>query len=180
MVKDLIEIMAFLGSAQTGADGVVRLWDPTTGTSLRTLKGHFGQVRALAADPTGSWLASAGADGVVRLWDPITRTSLSTLKGHSGSVLALAADPRGRWLASAGDDGVVRLWDPTTGTLLATVVASDAGWAVLLPDGSFKLHGQPAGIWWLIGLCRFDAVDLPDIAPYQPQLRQLPDNTPIR
>jgi hypothetical protein len=106
--------------------------------------------------------------------------SLRTLEGHLGGVWALAADPQGRWLASAGDDRVVRLWDPGTGTLLATVIAAAAGWVTLLPDGSYKLHGQPPGLWWAIGLCRFDAVDLPDIAPYQPQLRQLPDDTPIR
>jgi hypothetical protein len=28
----------------------------------------------------------------------------------------------------------------------------------------------------VIGLCRFDPADLPDIAPYQPHLRQLPDD----
>jgi hypothetical protein len=47
----------------------------------------------------------------------------------------------------------------------------------LLPDGGIKLHGQPADLWWAIGLCRFDPADLPDIASYQPQLRHLDDDT---
>ncbi|MGH3687485.1 MAG: pentapeptide repeat-containing protein [Pseudonocardiaceae bacterium] len=161
-------------------DGTVRLWDPVTGVSLRTLEGHTGGVWALALGPDGSWLASAGDDGTVQLWDPTTGKALRTLKGHTGGVQALATGPNGSWLASAGTEGTVRLWDPTTGTPLATVVASDAGWAVLLPDSSYKLHGQPVGLWWTIGLCRFDPADLPDIAPYQPHLRQLPDDTPIR
>lgn len=116
----------------------------------------------------------------MRLWDPTTGAALRTLTGHTSWVLALAADPTGTWLASAGDDGTVRMWDPTTGTLLATLVASEEGWAALLPDGSYKLHGQPADLWWAIGLCRFDPADLPDISPYQPQLRHLPDDTSIR
>ncbi len=165
--------------ASAGNDPVVRLWDPTTGATLHTLEGHPDSVHALAADPNAGWLASAGAFGVVRLWDPTTGTALRTLDGHTSEVWALAADPGSGWLASADADGVVRLWDPVTGTLLATVVASDAGWAVLLPDGSYKLHGRPAGLWWAIGLCRFDPVDLPDIAPYQPQLRQLPHDAPL-
>ncbi|HEU0087987.1 MAG TPA: hypothetical protein VFQ77_10100, partial [Pseudonocardiaceae bacterium] len=135
---------------------------------------------ALAADPAGGWLASAGADRVVRVWDPGTGAALRTLNGHTGPIWALAADPAGGWLASAGADRVVRVWDPDTGTLLATLIASEEGWAVLLPDGSYKLHGQPAGLWWAIGLCRFDPADLPDIAPYQPQLRHLSHDLPIR
>ncbi|MDQ3275627.1 MAG: hypothetical protein M3Q39_11540, partial [Actinomycetota bacterium] len=156
------------------------LWDPGTGAALRTLEGHTGRVRALAVDPNGGWLAAAGDEGVVRLWDPGTGAALRTLEGHTGRVRALAVDPNGGWLAAAGVEGGVRLWDPATGTLLATVVASDAGWAVLLPDGSYKLHGRPVGLWWAIGLCRFDPVDLPDLAPYQPQLRQLPHDALLR
>ncbi|MGH4016247.1 MAG: WD40 repeat domain-containing protein, partial [Pseudonocardiaceae bacterium] len=107
-------------------------------------------------------------------------TPLRTLQGHTRPVLALTTDPHGSWLASAGTDTTVRLWDPATGTLLATLVGSEEGWAVLLPDGGVKLHGQPAGLWWAIGLCRFDPADLPDIAPYQPQLRPLRHDIPIR
>ncbi|HEX2301083.1 MAG TPA: hypothetical protein VHH34_21675, partial [Pseudonocardiaceae bacterium] len=77
------------------------------------------------------------------------------------------------------DDGTVRIWDPDAGALLATLIASEEGWAALLPGGGVKVHGKPAGLWWAIGLCRFDSADLPDIAPYQPQLRLLPDDTPI-
>ena len=109
----------------------------------------------------------------------MTGAVLLTLEGHSGPVWALAVDPGGGWVAAAGG-GVVRLWDPVTGTLLATLVASGEGWAALLPDGSYKLRGQPTGLWWAIGLCRLDPADLPDIAPYLPELQPLPDDTPIR
>ncbi|MGH3888567.1 MAG: WD40 repeat domain-containing protein [Pseudonocardiaceae bacterium] len=149
------------------------------GSPAQVQLGSSSPIRAIATIHGGDILATGHADGVVRLWDPATGTALRTLEGHSGWVRALAADPGGGWLASAGADGVVRLWDPATGTLLATVVASDGGWAVLLPDGRYKLHGQPTDLWWAIGLCRFDPADLPDIAPYQPQLRQLPHHAPL-
>ena len=142
--------------------------------------GSASPVNAVAAVHGGDILATGHDDGVVRVWDPGTGAALRTLKGHTGPVRALAADPAGGWLASAGADRVVRVWDPDTGTLLATLIASEEGWAVLLPDGSYKLHGQPAGLWWAIGLCRFDPADLPDIAPYQPQLRHLSHDLPIR
>ena len=160
-------------------DGSVRLSDPSTGTALRVLRGHHAPVRALVADPQGRWLASAGDDATVRIWDPTTGEHRHTLTGHTGSVRALVADPQGRWLASAGDDATVRIWDPTTGELLVTLVASEDGWAALLPDGSYKVHGQPAGLWWAAGLCRFEAHDLPALLPYQPHLRPLADDAVV-
>ena len=38
--------------------------------AVHTLTGHKAWVRALAAAPDGSWLASASNDGTVRIWDP--------------------------------------------------------------------------------------------------------------
>ena len=104
---------------------------------------------------------------------------MRSLEGYIGGVRALAVDPGGRWLAAAGGDDTVRLWDLISGDAIATLVASAEGWATPLPNGRFKLHGQPAGLWWAAGLCRFDAADLPELARYQPHLRPLPDDAVI-
>jgi hypothetical protein len=71
-------------------------------------------------------------------------------------------DPTGTRIVSGGDDGTVRLWDATTGNLLATVLAlPNGGCATLLPDGSYKLDGDPSGrFWWVIGLHRFEPGEL--------------------
>jgi WD40 repeat protein len=113
------------------------------------------------------------------LWDPTTGVALRTLEGHTDWVWALAADPTGGWLASAGDDGTVRLWDPTTGAPLATLVGSADGWAALLPDGSYKLSGDPGGLWWVAGLCRFEPRELDNLAQFVSSVRRLPDDALI-
>jgi NB-ARC domain/WD domain, G-beta repeat len=124
--------------ASAGADGVVRLWDPTTGGQTATLEGHTGWVWALVFSPDGALLASAGNDARVRLWDPSHGGHTATLEGHTDRVWALAFSPDGALLASAGADGVVRLWDPTTGEHTATL-EGHTDWVEALafsPDGA--------------------------------------------
>ena len=108
-----------LGSA--GADGTVRLWDPTTGQPTATLNGHDGRVLGVAFSADGRLLASSGSDGTVRLWDAVTGQPTATLVGHVGAVWGVAFSTDGRLLASAGGDRTVRVWDPLTGQPTATL-----------------------------------------------------------
>jgi WD40 repeat protein len=103
----------------------------------------MGDVRALAADPEGRWLASGSDDNRVRVWDPATGALLHTLEGHRGEVRALAADPEGRWLASGSDDNAVRVWDPATGALLHTLAEHG--------DSVQALAADPEGRWLASG-----------------------------
>lgn len=50
------------------ADGVLKLWDPSTGKELQTLLRHAGSVSIVVFSNDGQWLAFAGADKVIKLW----------------------------------------------------------------------------------------------------------------
>ena len=67
-----VEGRELLASAST--DGMVRLWDPVSGTVERVLKGHTGTVWAVCPVHVEGreLLASAGYDRTVRLWHPAT------------------------------------------------------------------------------------------------------------
>jgi hypothetical protein len=68
--------------------------------------------------------------------------------------------------------------DNPGGEHLATLIAlEDGGYAILLPDGSYKLQGDPGDrLWWAIKLCRFAPGELD---PYVPAITRLPADAPI-
>ena len=96
--------------ATAGEDCTVRLWDAATGTSLRVLRGHDGEVASVDFSPDGALLASGSEDGTVRHWNPQTGDCFQTLDGHSDHVLAVAFSPDGKYLATGSRDLSVRVW----------------------------------------------------------------------
>jgi eukaryotic-like serine/threonine-protein kinase len=130
--------------ASGGGDGVVRIWDATTGRELHALRGHSGPLHRLAYSPDGRLLATAG-DRTVRLWDPAAGRELLAFRGHNGLVWGVAFSPDGRRLASGGDDGAVRVWDAATGAMLLVL----AGHADRIPDVAFSADGRrlASGSW---------------------------------
>lgn len=93
--------------ASAGDDGTVRLWDTQTGGAIRTIRGDFGSVTALAFGRDDR-LFSAGGDGLVRVWDPATGRSRSSWKAHATMVRTMALSPDGRILATGGPSPIAR------------------------------------------------------------------------
>jgi WD40 repeat protein len=183
--------------ATGSADGTARTWKLTTvqvrGSRLPwshpvselaaesvALYDHEAPVNHVAFSPDGLMLATAGGDSLTRIWDTVTTRRFTTLAGHDGPVNAVAFSPDGNRLATASDDGTIRLWNPRTGRGIATIIPlPEDGYAVLFPDGAYKLEGDPGeSFWWAMKLCRFAPGELDRYFPRT--IRRLPRETLIR
>ena len=103
-----------------GGDGMVRLWDATTGRPVGAPR-HLGSARAqlltVGFSGDGRWLAAGGDDGVVWLLPVNTRgfigraQKVPVLPRITFPVDGLAFGPDGTRLAVATSEGTTRIWD---------------------------------------------------------------------
>ncbi len=132
-----------LATGGTG-DGMVRLWDPASGSLLSDLARHPDEtpVTALAFGPSSGRFYSADARGEVRVWDVAVSVReprlLSALIAGGEAVSALTLGPEGRELATVNAAGEVLLWDVLGAPReldLAGYVSRDGGWYVMDAEG---------------------------------------------
>ncbi|CAF1038884.1 unnamed protein product [Adineta steineri] len=92
-------------------DRSATLWQVETGTSLRTLYGHDGELTYVSCHQTKPLVITSSRDGTFRLWDCRTPSpSVQIFNGHTkavNSALFLGNDR----LVSSSDDGFVHIWD---------------------------------------------------------------------
>ena len=127
-------------------DGVVRMWEATTGRELLALRGHGGRVNAVAVRNAMAGrpveLLSGAEDATLRFWDGERRRDVvETTIGNN--VVAAAVHPDGRCVLVGTATGSAALWDlvqrrPLHGLILGRRVRAVA----FSPDG---LHAVAAG-----------------------------------
>ncbi|WP_228049898.1 NACHT domain-containing protein [Tychonema sp. LEGE 06208] len=96
-------------------DGVVSLWEASSGREILTCKGHTNVVESVAFSPDGEILASGSYENTIKLWDVKTGECLKVLQGHTEAVMSVTFNPDGNILASGSFDRTIRLWDIRTG-----------------------------------------------------------------
>jgi WD40 repeat protein len=140
--------------AASDAEGIIHLWERTTGAPLASLSGHLYAADALAFTPDGDVLASGDRSGIIRLWDVAARAERAVLPGTS-SVAALAFEGDAlvaatraglmRWPLTGGDPIVIAV-PPPAQIVAERRAAEGAGWsATVEEDGALIVHDANGG-----------------------------------
>lgn len=85
-------------------DHSIHVYDPITGTLVRSLDGHEGGVWALAA--TKNTLVSGSTDRTVRIWDLTTGRCTHVFGGHTSTVRCLAI-VKPEWIDVEKENGTI-------------------------------------------------------------------------
>jgi WD40 repeat protein/serine/threonine protein kinase len=119
------------------AAGLVKIWNPTTGEEIRSIRAHGNAVIAVAFSPDGKLLLTASVDGTARLWDAQSFEQIFVLTGHTEQIRAAAYSPRGDLVATGGLDRTIRIWSTADGSLVRKIDDFDGTVASLAfsPDG---------------------------------------------
>jgi WD40 repeat protein len=104
--------------ATTSQELCGRLWDSTSGMSLKSAMKHAHRLNCVTFSPDGRLLASSTLAGpqetVVRLWNAADVTELRDMQGLTGQVSSVAFSPDGTRLATAGQE--LKIWNVADGT----------------------------------------------------------------
>ncbi|PPR04700.1 hypothetical protein CVT26_015025 [Gymnopilus dilepis] len=96
-------------------DGLIQIWDASTGKMMHSLEGHTFSVSSVAFSSDGSQIVSGSWDRSIRIWDASTSEEICVLKGHTDCVNSVAFSSDGSRIASGSDDNSARIWDASTG-----------------------------------------------------------------
>ena len=104
-------------------EGLVRVWDATSGWLIHEFKDHHraGGTR-VAFSPDDHILASADWNGAIHLRDLSDSRAVRTLTGQpEQQIQRLLFSQDGKRLASSGEDSMIHLWDVATGLELKPI-----------------------------------------------------------
>ncbi|KAL4979806.1 WD40-repeat-containing domain protein [Aspergillus desertorum] len=124
--------------ASCATDGLVRIWDTSTGQCLRTLVHEDNPpVSSVRFSPNGKYVLAWTLDDCVRLWDYVEGRCLKTYQGHSNKKYSLSGTfgvygrplsnrtPGYAFAVSGSEDGAVLCWDVVSKKVLQRIEAHD-------------------------------------------------------
>ena len=114
-----------------GYDGRLIWWNIESRSKIREVDAHRKWVRAVAAAPNGTVVASVADDMVCRLWDVESGRLIHELRGHEeltpthfpSMLFACAISADSRHIATGDKVGHITVWDLESGQSLATIEA---------------------------------------------------------
>jgi WD40 repeat protein len=106
--------------ASGGDDGVIRLFDASSGAPLAVCHRHTSHIKSLVFSPQEDRLVSTSIDLTVRVWDTRKEAWSLSSPGNSRRFDSIVFSPNGKFIAARSrKDSLV--WDGTNGSILFTL-----------------------------------------------------------
>ena len=123
--------------------GVVRFWDFNTGAELKELKSLAAKNSKMALSSDGRSLLTASDSGHIRFWDTATGKLQKSISAHKDWLSCVMFTSDDRYVLSASySDNEIKLWETQSGKLYKSFPESQAGKAVVSPDGRYMLSSR--------------------------------------
>jgi WD40 repeat protein/serine/threonine protein kinase/two-component SAPR family response regulator len=100
--------------ASVSADGLVIVWEATTGKELLRFSAGRQIIFGMVFSPDGKQLITASEDQSARIWNITTGEQIFQI-GHGAPLSDVAISPDGLRLITAGSDAATRIWDAKNG-----------------------------------------------------------------
>eukprot|EP00891_Asterochloris_glomerata_P000841 jgi/Astpho2/841/e_gw1.00016.344.1_t len=109
--------------ATGGLDGLVKIWESSTGSLTGTLEGPGDAIDWLQWHPKGNVLLAGSEDFSAWMWSAETGIMMQCFVGHTGAVRCGAFTPDGKAVVTGGGagDASLKVWDPKTGACGTTL-----------------------------------------------------------
>lgn len=140
--------------------GVIKIYDTSTWTVIRRLRGRGREVNSLAYSPCGRYLVTSSVSA--QLWDCQTGSLVRDFGTRRYGMEAVAYSLEGDRVCSAGFDKLVQVIDPHTGAIVFTAedhtrtisglaFSPDGRWVVSGgEDGTIRFYNSQTGVSGLV------------------------------
>jgi WD40 repeat protein len=94
-----------------GWDGMLRIWDASTGEETAAIQASTKPIIACAVSPDGKFYLSACLNGFLAHWEAQTRQKAAYFLAHWRPISCIVYDSQGRMMATSSWDKNLILWD---------------------------------------------------------------------
>ncbi|HMO86796.1 MAG TPA: WD40 repeat domain-containing protein, partial [Lacipirellulaceae bacterium] len=127
-------------------NGTVKVWNASTGSEVRRLRGHLDSIVSVAYSPDGKRIVSSSLDRTIRIWDSHSGKAVAgpiDVDDYGTSSISFTSDSKVFLTGSCGPstqrgcDGTARLWDADSGAPLGAIGNIET----LITSAAFAIDG---------------------------------------